>query len=278
MNNILSKILCGFFIVFAISISLTAKAGFSDTTILLANNTVTNASPVFKTVIRPANIEFPACLSNQKDASLDYVEKFSNKKREFIIHSFQQGKVFFSKAAAILKQYHLPQELKVLLALESGFNPNAVSPVGAVGYWQIMDEVAKDYGLKIATSSNAVNGKFKQQDERKNFSKSTIAVAKYFTDRCKNLDNNILLMVAAYNWGIGNIRNAMRKSGKIKPDFWDIKKSLPAETRNYVMNFIALSVVYNNYDNFLKRQLTFAPQTTEMVIMPDVIKPVITAD
>ncbi len=49
----------------------------------------------------------------------------------------------------------------------------------------------------------------------------------------------------------------MLKTGKINPCFWDIKKYLPAETKSYVMNFIALNVIFSNYDKFISNQLVF---------------------
>jgi hypothetical protein len=52
----------------------------------------------------------------------------------------------------------------------------------------------------------------------------------------------------------------MKKYGKPDADFWDIKKYLPAETRNFVMNFITLNVIFENYENFAKNQLVFAPE------------------
>ncbi len=109
-------------------------------------------------------------------------------------------------------------------------------------------------------------------DERKNFAKSTIAAAKYLRDRCKNLNNDLLLMVASYNCGIGNVWQAKKKCGKNNPDFWDIKKFLPAETQSYVMNFIALNVVFENYDKFLKNKLVFNSETIEIPISENAIK------
>jgi membrane-bound lytic murein transglycosylase D len=167
------------------------------------------------------------------------------------------------------------------LALESAFNGNAVSKAGAVGYWQIMDEVAKEYGLKYVSQFRAAEKKKKSKsfaknekkkakkvitrDDRKNFNKSTYAAARYLQDRCRNLNNDYLLVVASYNCGVGNVWNAMKKTGKANPDFWDIKKYLPAETRIYVMNFIALNVVFNNYEKFTRNTLSFKP----MVIKAD---------
>ena len=57
----------------------------------------------------------------------------------------------------------------------------------------------------------------------------------------------------------------MEKSKKLNPTFWDIKNCLPAETRVYVMNFIALNVIFYNYDLFIKNKLIFA---REKILIP----------
>lgn len=271
MNNILSKLLCGLFIVL---MSTPAEAGFyKDSTKLLAKNTNTISAKSFtRTVVKEANIVYPASLQDHMDESLDYVQKFSNTKRNYLIRTYQKGKKFFPKITAVLKRFYLPQELRVLIALESAFNGNAVSHAGAVGYWQIMDNVAKEYGLQIVTAKDAKNPKSKKKDDRKNFAKSTLAAAKYLKDRCKNLNNNLLLMVASYNWGIGNVWNAMKKTGKSSPDFWDIKKYLPSETKAYVMNFIAMNVIFENYDKFVSNKLVFNSETTEVPVSDNVGK------
>jgi Soluble lytic murein transglycosylase and related regulatory proteins (some contain LysM/invasin domains) len=239
-------------------LSTIKAAGTSDTTILFAENRIPIAPPPTLTVApRPSNVVYPACLESHRAETIAYIEKFSNRKRKYLINTYQKGKKYFPKVTAMLKRYQLPQELKVLLALESGFNGNAVSRAGAVGYWQIMDDVGKEYGLHIVAARAKASAK--KKDERKNFNKSTLVAVKYLRDRCRNLDNDLLLMVAAYNCGVGNVWDAMKKSGKKNPDFWDIKKYLPAETRSYVMNFIALNVIFANYENFAKQQLVFNP-------------------
>ena len=220
------------------------------------------------------NVLFPEILTGNEEAALTYIEKFSTTRRAYLIRTYNRSKKYFPKATAILKKYNLPQELKVLLALESAFNANAVSSAGAVGYWQIMDEVAKEYGLKYVAWEK-VDKKKKDiktpllkksavkpatvKDDRKNFNKSTYAAARYLKDRSRNLDNNLLLMVASYNCGVGNVWEAMKKTGKANPDFWDIKEYLPAETQSYVMNFIALNVVFHNYQKFTDNTLLFTP-------------------
>jgi len=227
-------------------------------------------------VIRPANIVYPEILSGNETASIDYVEQFSTKRKAYLIRTYNRSKKLFPQAEAILKKYNVPKEFKVLLALESGFNGNAVSSAGAVGYWQIMDEVAKEYGLKIPQKSikedkKALKASKKKAlvkkepvDERKNFNKSTHVAARYLKDRSRNLDGDWLLIAASYNCGVGNVWNAMERSRKKSPTFWDIKNYLPAETRAYVMNFITLNVIFNNYEAFTKNTLCFKDVTCKI--------------
>ncbi len=246
-------------------------------------------------VAMESNVQFPAILKGNEDASLDYIEKFSERRRDYLIRMYTKGKKLLPKAAGIFKKHNLPEELKVLMILESAYNPNAVSKAGAVGYWQFMDAVAKEYGLKyvprerkeetvivkrvikkrgrkiviekkekITTDITFSKTKGKLVDDRKNFNKATIAAARYLRDRRVNLDGNWLLVVASYNCGVGNVWNAMERCGKENPTFWDIKKLLPQETQAYVMNFIALNVVYSNYDKFLKNNMVFRAVKSEM--------------
>ncbi|MFT3909889.1 MAG: lytic transglycosylase domain-containing protein [Ferruginibacter sp.] len=237
-------------------------------------------------VVQQANIVYPTILAGNEDESIDYVENFSSRRKNYLVNTYNRSKQLFPKAEAILKKYDVPQEFKVLLALESGFNGNAISKAGAVGYWQIMDEVAKEYGLKIPRkvkvevknkkrSKRAIKKHITKTigiDERKNFNKSTIVAARYLKDRSRNLDNDWLLIAASYNCGVGNVWNAMEKCGKKTPTFWDIKKYLPAETQAYVMNFITLNVIFNNYEAFSKNELCFKDVTCKTeTLEPDPI-------
>lgn len=220
-------------------------------------------------VEKEVNVKFPEILTGNETQSLDYIEKFFTTRKNYLIRTYERSKKLFPKVISILKKYNVPEEFKVLLALESGFNGNAVSSAGAVGYWQIMDAVAREYGLKIATrkkikrSSKAADKKHIAKvittDDRKNFNKSTHAAARYLQDRGRNLNNDCLLIAASYNCGVGNVWNAMEKTGMTNPTFWDIKKFLPAETRAYVMNFITLNILFNNYEKFSKNTLCFKP-------------------
>ncbi|CAN5489885.1 hypothetical protein BH11BAC3_BH11BAC3_24590 [soil metagenome] len=222
-------------------------------------------------IVRAANAEFPEVLKGNEEEATKYIENFSVKKRDYLIRIYTEGQKLLPMAESILEKYDLPSELKVLLALESAYNGNAVSRAGAVGYWQMMGATAREYGLKTGSyykKKSKYKGKkiVRQADERKNFTKSTHAAAQYLSDRTKELNDDLLMVVASYNCGGGNVRNAIRRSKKDDPTFWDIKKYLPAETQAYVMNFIAVNVIFNNYDLFTREELRFTPQKIKMPI------------
>jgi hypothetical protein len=217
------------------------------------------------------NIVFPAILKGSEDEAMEYIESFSNRRKAYLVRMYKRGKTLLPNTAKILKKYNLPEELKMILPLESAYNAGAVSRAGAVGYWQIMDEVAREYGLKCAErgvknkkgARKKVKARVRQKDDRMNFMKSTVTAARYLHARRLNLNDNWLLVVASYNCGVGNVWSAMKRTGKANPDFWDVKKYLPAETRTYVMNFITLNVIFSNYDNFIRNRLIFKPVKTK---------------
>lgn len=195
----------------------------------------------------PNRVVYPQILEEHREQSADYIERYSKKERSYIIHMFRKGEKYFPKALDIFDKYNVPYEFQMLPALESNFTANAVSSAGAVGYWQFMSGLAREYGLRIGGKN----------DERKNFSKSTNAAAKFFRDQLEYFNNDILLTVAAYNCGQGRVRSSIKKSKNTDADYWAIKKYLPAETRRFVMNFVALNVIAANYDKFINRNLDF---------------------
>ena len=279
-----------FFSIFFFCLQTNLFAQIKDTSTLLLASAKTKTAPFY--FIQQPNVIFPEILKGNEANSSDYVASFSNKKRNYLVHLFTKGKKILPKVKAILKKNNLPEELGVLMLLESACDANAISKAGAVGYWQIMDVVAKEYGLNYVPRLCAEEKKklnhldakktaiffktrAKQKDDRKNFSKSTLTAARYLQDNCSNLNNNWLLVVASYNCGIGNIRKAMKRSGKINPGFWDIKKFLPAETQAYVMNFITLNVIYHNYEKFYTNNLNF---TTVKILIPDNFEPIQTEE
>jgi soluble lytic murein transglycosylase-like protein len=108
-----------------------------------------------------------------------------------------------------------PALLKAIMAAESGFNPNAVSPKGAIGLMQIMPATAERYGL-LADKKRTLHQKL--SDPGTNIR----LAARYLRDLSDMFPQRQELAVASYNAGEG----AVQKYRNQVPPY--------PETRNYV--------------------------------------------
>lgn len=179
--------------------------------------------------------------SIQKTIPLSYNEYVQNfidvlgKQKNRIGQMLGLSGYYFPIFEKALKAYNIPAEIKYLPIIESSMNPHAISRVGATGMWQFMFGTAKAYGLNM---DNFV-------DERKDPVQASYAAAAYFRDAYEEL-GDWLLAIAAYNCGKGNVTRAIDKAGS--RDFWEIRKFLPKETRDYVPAFIAAVYLMNYAD------------------------------
>lgn len=138
-----------------------------------------------------------------------------------------------SRAAALVPQLRavfaaegLPPDLVWLAEAESTFNPQARSPVGAKGLFQLMPATAKELGLSTFLP-----------DERADPAKNARAAARYL----KKLHGQFRdwpLALAAYNAGPGRVRRTLE--AKRAKTFADIAPALSAETRMYVPKVLAI--------------------------------------
>lgn len=133
-----------------------------------------------------------------------------------------------------LAAYGLHSDLKYIPIVESGFITSAESGVGAKGFWQIMPATAKGYGLSVQPGN----------DERENFDKSTRVACQLIKDNYNTLKKlagfaNWPLAIAAYNFGIGNIINAVKQQGG---NYFTM--NLNKETGLYVYKIIAVKELW----------------------------------
>jgi len=126
---------------------------------------------------------------------------------------------------SIFEEEGVPPELVWLAEVESSFNPNARSPVGAVGLFQFMPATAEQYGLKVSPV-----------DERINPEKSARAASRYLR-YLHGKFNSWPLALASYNAGEGRVGRLLRTHQATT--FEEIVDHLPAETQMYVPKVLA---------------------------------------
>ena len=105
-----------------------------------------------------------------------------------------------------------PALLHAIVKVESGYNPRAVSPKGAVGLMQLMPETARRYGVR----------------DSRDPAQNTAAGSAYLRDLLIQFDHDLPLALAAYNAG----ENAVLRHGQKIPPY--------RETREYVPRVLSL--------------------------------------
>lgn len=167
-----------------------------------------------------------------------FIDLFAFRKRDFMTKILASSQIYFPLFEAELDKNHMPDELKYLPVIESALNPQAVSPAGATGLWQMMYTTGKMMGL----DGNSY------YDERRDPVKSTKGGVKYLK-QLYDLYGDWPLALAAYNSGPGYVNKAIARSGGVK-NFWAIKNMLPAETRSYVPTFLAVAYVMHYHKDY----------------------------
>jgi len=182
----------------------------------------------------------------------------SEKGREAFSTRFRRAGRYRRFIEQALRDAELPEDLLWLCAVESGFEPQATSPKGAVGLFQFMPETAARYGL---LSSELV-------DDRRSIPRSTAAGVAHLRDLF-DLYRQWDLALAAYNLGHERLDDALVKLAQrrgpreaSKPvelkDLVDARL-LPKETANFVPQVQAFAIVAANRGRFGLDDLDPAP-------------------
>jgi|TARA_R110002012_G_scaffold6480_8_gene30144 membrane-bound lytic murein transglycosylase D len=143
---------------------------------------------------------------------------------------FKRANKYFPTIEKILAEEGVPDDLKYLAVIESGLT-QAVSPARATGFWQILKETGREYGLEV--NDNV--------DERYHVEKSTRAACKYLK-QSKEKFGSWTAAAAAYN--AGNYGVSRRFKEQNVQDYYDLL--LGEETGRYVFRIIALKEILSN--------------------------------
>jgi membrane-bound lytic murein transglycosylase D len=192
--------------------------------------------PVDPRIKQRAQQELKAVRSDLPLVSNDYVDGvltyFQNRGRGYITTALKRLGVYQPLISDTLRKEGIPQDLIYIAALESAFNPYALSRAGAKGMWQFMLQTGLLYGLK----------KDGWVDEREDPLKSTQAAARHLKDLYQTFGDWSLAM-AAYDSGALTVQAAVERTGYA--DYWTLRSlhALPTETEDYVPIFMATLMI-----------------------------------
>lgn len=175
------------------------------------------------------------------DVALQY-KYFLRKGRQTMCASSKRSEQYLHYARQVFRSRGMPEELANLAIVESGYRPDARSPVGAVGAWQFMPSTGTLYGLRQDWWT----------DERLDTYKATEAAADYL-QKLHNDFGDWPTAIAAYNAGEGKMGRAKQGTGgrnffeiKVLNHTLDEKTQLREETKQYVPRFMAVTKIMRN--------------------------------
>ena len=189
--------------------------------------------------------DVPIQISKQVRAYLVY---FSTERKEAIRRYLARSTRYLPMIKEVFQEYGLPEDLAYLAMIESGFTTNAYSPAHACGMWQFIKGTGARYGLAMDS----------YVDERRDPEKSTKAAAKYLLDLYKQF-GSWYLAAASYNCGEGRVQKELNKSNH--KNFWELSDNqcLPNETKNYVPQLIAATIIAKNPEKFGFKGVPYLP-------------------
>ena len=159
--------------------------------------------------------------------------------REKTESALQRGAMYMPVIQQIFEtEYGLPGELTKLPIIESSFDHEAYSSVGAAGIWQFMPRTAREYGLIVNSSI----------DERRDVVEASRAAAKYFRDAYRALDS-WPLAITSYNHGITGMKRKVAQLGTrdiAKIVEHPVVRPLGFASNNFYPEFLAAVHIYNN--------------------------------
>ena len=147
----------------------------------------------------------------------------------------KRSKRIFAKVVPILRANGVPEDLKYLMAIESNFDPKALSSAGAAGLWQFTKSTAKEYGLEVSS----------EVDERYHIEQETVAACKYLL-KAYDKYGDWMTVAASYNGGQNGISKRIENQRQRKAmDLW-----LVEETSRYMFRILAAKMFFEDPASF----------------------------
>ncbi|MCX6201304.1 MAG: transglycosylase SLT domain-containing protein [Bacteroidetes bacterium] len=210
---------------------------FASANIAIADTIIDDKKPFANLFLYNKAVSNKSYQSQINPRAISFVDEYIKKQGKSLEKMKVWGKPYFDLYDQILINYGIPKEMKYLSVIESHLGAGGISWAGAVGPWQLMPGVAKEYGLQVGG----------YWDQRTDYFKSTHVAARIMKKLYAEFDD-WLLVVASYNCGNGCVRSAIRRA-KSK-DFWQLQYFLPEETRNHVKKFIATHLIFEGAGGF----------------------------
>lgn len=134
----------------------------------------------------------------------------------------------------LLRENDVPDDFKYLALAESLFG-QVTSPAGASGFWQLMPDTARGYGMVVNS----------EVDERFHVHKATLAACRYLKS-AKGRFGSWTNAAASYNRGMGGLDRAMKQQGVTS--YYDLY--LNDETSRYMFRILALKEILGNPERY----------------------------
>jgi membrane-bound lytic murein transglycosylase D len=189
--------------------------------------------------------DVPIQMNKQVRAYLVY---FSTERKAVITRYLSRSTRYLPMIKGVFQEAGLPEDLAYLAMIESGFSAKAYSPAAASGMWQFIKGTGLRYGLVIDS----------YVDERRDPEKCTRAAANYLLDLYKQF-GSWYLAAASYNCGEGRVQRELNQSNH--KNFWELSANqcLPTETKNYVPQMIAATIIAKNPEKFGFKNVPYLP-------------------
>lgn len=194
---------------------------------------------------------------------LDRIDVRERLDRELLVNTYWQSNTLLAHKRAnrwfpliekVLAREGVPEDMKYIALIESGLT-NAVSPMGATGYWQFMDETARRQGLEVNS----------EVDERYHVEKSTAAACKYLKAGYAKY-GSWALAAASYNLGQAGVDKQLERQKQ--QNYFDLL--LPEETNRYVYRVLAMKEILRDPERYgfhLRKKDLYPPYVTREVVV-----------